>query len=91
MATRTNTKSRAVHGLVDEYGQVAQTAARHRDGRDADLARIAGHARHLPPASPSRQSLTTARSVLLEDLSPEVLQTVIGDLLDVLVLRRLDS
>jgi PAS domain S-box-containing protein len=65
--------------LVDEYGQVAQTAARHRDGRDDELARIAEHARHLPPSSPSRQSLTTARSVLLDDLSPEVLRTIIGD------------
>jgi serine phosphatase RsbU (regulator of sigma subunit) len=65
--------------LIDQSGQVAETGARHRDGRAADLARIAQHARHLPPASPSRRSITTARPVLLEDITPELLQDIIGD------------
>jgi PAS domain S-box-containing protein len=65
--------------LIDQYGQLAGTAARHRDGRDEDLAVIAEHARHLPPRSPSRRSITDARSVLLEDVTPEVLRDIIGD------------
>jgi PAS domain S-box-containing protein len=65
--------------LVDEFGQVRRTAGRHRDGREDDLARIATHALHLPPRSPSRQSMSTARSVLLEDITPELLDDIIGD------------
>jgi PAS domain S-box-containing protein len=65
--------------LIDAHGQVAGTAGLHRDGREADLARIAQHARHLPPRSPSRRSITNARPVLLEDITPEVLHDVIGD------------
>jgi PAS domain S-box-containing protein len=65
--------------LIDPSGQVGETGARHRDGREADLARIAQHARHLPPGSPSRRSITTARPVLLEDITPEVLQDIIGN------------
>jgi PAS domain S-box-containing protein len=65
--------------LVDQYGQTVGTAARHRDGREEDLAVIAAHARHLPPRSPSRRSITTARPVLLEDVTPALLRDVIGD------------
>jgi PAS domain S-box-containing protein len=65
--------------LVDEFGQVRRTAGRHRDGREGDLARIATHALHLPPRSPSRQSMTTARSVLLDDITPDLLDDIIGD------------
>src|SRR5687768_1433247 len=65
--------------LVDQYGQVAGTAARHRDGQEEDLAVIAAHARHLPPRSPSRRSITHARPVLLEDITPTVLRDVIGN------------
>jgi serine phosphatase RsbU (regulator of sigma subunit) len=65
--------------LVDQYGQMAGSAARHRDGREADLAVIAAHARHLPPRSPSRRSISNARSVLVDDVTPTVLEDVIGD------------
>jgi PAS domain S-box-containing protein len=75
--------------LVDEYGQVRDTAARHRDGRESDLARIAEHARHLPPRSPSRRSLTTSRSVLLDNVTPEVLREIIGDPETVAAFQRL--
>ena len=62
--------------LVDQHGQVSDTAARHRDGREADLAVItARHARHLPPRSPSRRSMTNARPVLLEDVTPSSCRT----------------
>ena len=59
--------------LVDQYGEVRETAARHRDGRQAELQEFATlHALHLPPTSPSRRSIATSRAVLVEDLSPEV-------------------
>jgi len=64
--------------LVDEYGQVARTAARHRDGRQADLqAFAAAHAQHLPSASPSLRSIASRRSVLLDALTPEVLDGIL--------------
>ncbi|TFV71364.1 PAS domain-containing protein [Blastococcus sp. CT_GayMR19] len=65
--------------LVDQYGQVRETAARHRDGRESDLEVIARHSRHLPPRSPSRRTIASARPVLLEDITPDVLRDVIGD------------
>jgi PAS domain S-box-containing protein len=65
--------------LIDAHGQIAGTTGLHRDGREADLARIAQHARHLPPMSPSRRSITNARPVLLENITPELLHAVIGD------------
>ena len=64
--------------LVDQYGEVRETAARHRDGRQAELQEFATlHALHLPPTSPSRRSIATSRSVLVEDLSPEVRERLI--------------
>src|SRR5688500_1239270 len=65
--------------LVDQYGQVRETAARHRDGQESDLEVIARHSRHLPPRSPSRRTIANARPVLLEDITPDVLGDVIGD------------
>ena len=65
--------------LIDAHGQIAGTTGLHRDGREADLARIAQHARHLPPMSPSRRSITNARPVLLENITPELLHEVIGN------------
>jgi PAS domain S-box-containing protein len=65
--------------LTDEYGEVRATAGRHRDGRGDDLARIAQHARRLPPGSPSRRSITNSRSVLLEDITPELVHEIIDD------------
>jgi PAS domain S-box-containing protein len=59
--------------LVDEYGGIDRTASRHREGRTTDLAEFAArHAAHLPGNSPSRQSIATARTVLLSPLTPEV-------------------
>jgi PAS domain S-box-containing protein len=75
--------------LVDAYGQVKETTGRHRDGREDDLAVIAQHARHLPAMSPSRRSITHARPVLLEDISPETLLDVIGDPAVVAAFQRL--
>jgi PAS domain S-box-containing protein len=65
--------------LIDAYGQVHDTTGRHRDGREADLAVIARYARHLPRTSPSRRSITSARPVLLEDITPELLLDATGD------------
>ena len=75
--------------LVDAYGQVQGTAGRHRDGQDADLAVIAQHARHLPAMSPSRRSIASARPVLLEDITPEMLLDVTGDPAVVAAFQRL--
>ncbi|MGZ4507826.1 MAG: SpoIIE family protein phosphatase [Blastococcus sp.] len=59
--------------LVDDGGQVRETAARHRDGRAADLQEFASvHAMHLTGASPSRQSMATSKTVLIEDMTPEL-------------------
>jgi PAS domain S-box-containing protein len=64
--------------LVDQYGEVRETASRHRDGRQAELQEFSTlHARHLPPSSPSRRSIATSRSVLVDDLSPEVREQLI--------------
>ncbi|HEY0400417.1 MAG TPA: SpoIIE family protein phosphatase [Blastococcus sp.] len=64
--------------LVDQYGEVRETASRHRDGRQAELQEFSAlHARHLPPASPSRRSITTSGSVLVDDLSDQVREQLI--------------
>ncbi|WP_409329451.1 SpoIIE family protein phosphatase [Trujillonella humicola] len=53
--------------LVDENGDVVQTAHRHRDGLDEQLRAFSTlHALHLPPGSPSRQSMTRSRPVLID-------------------------
>lgn len=65
--------------LVDETGEVLQTAGRHRDGRHDDLALIAEHARHLPERSPSRQSIAASRPVLLTDTDRAAMRERIGD------------
>src|SRR3954454_16460605 len=58
--------------LVDAHGQVERTAGRHRDGLEAELAAFgAAHAIHLPPTSPSLQSLASSQPVLIEDLTPQ--------------------
>ncbi len=65
--------------LVDEYGVVRDSAFLHRDeGHEADLATFTSqHVMHLPPTSPSRQSMTTARPVLLPEVTDEVLERAI--------------
>jgi PAS domain S-box-containing protein len=64
--------------LVDQYGEVRETASRHRDGRQAELQEFSAlHARHLPPASPSRRSIITSGSVLVDDLSDQVREQLI--------------
>jgi PAS domain S-box-containing protein len=58
--------------MVDEHGVVRETAARHRDGHEQELAELAArHAMNLPVASPSRRSLTTAEPVLVERVTDE--------------------
>jgi PAS domain S-box-containing protein len=60
----------AVVARVDESGEVRQSAARHRDGRAADLQEFAAlHLMHRPEASPSRRSIATSRPVLLDGLT----------------------
>lgn len=64
--------------VVDQSGEVRETAARHRDGLETELQEFAAlHAMNLPPSSPSRRSIATSRSVLVEDLSPEVRERLI--------------
>jgi PAS domain S-box-containing protein len=63
--------------LVDEYGEVRQTASRHRDGREDELQAFSTvHAMHLPPGSPSRQSLTSSRTVLIEEMTEQRMRSV---------------
>ena len=63
--------------LLDDYGNVREYAARHRDGLDDELAEFAGlHVMHLGPGSPSRRSMATSRPVLLAELEPETLGEV---------------
>jgi PAS domain S-box-containing protein len=63
--------------LLDEYGAVREFAARHRDGREEELAEFAGlHVMHLGPDSPSRRSIASSRPVVLDELTPGVLEQV---------------
>jgi GAF domain-containing protein len=58
--------------LVDENGVVHDTAYRHRDGRERELAELGRlHAANLPAASPTRRSLVTSEPVLVEQVTPE--------------------
>ena len=64
--------------LVDEYGTVRGSAHRHRDGREEDLGQFTSlHVMHLPENSPSRRSMTTARPVLLADVTDDVLEAAV--------------
>jgi PAS domain S-box-containing protein len=57
--------------LVDEHGVVRETAYRHRDGREAELAELAVlHLGNLPEGSPTRRSLRTSESVLVDHVTP---------------------
>jgi len=57
---------------LDEYGDVREFAARHRDGREDELQEFAGlHVMHLGPGSPSRRSMATSTPVVMNHLSPE--------------------
>ena len=57
--------------LFDDEGQVSETAARHRDGLDAEIQAFGeAHVQHLPAVSPSRRSFTAGQTVLA-DLTPE--------------------
>jgi PAS domain S-box-containing protein len=63
--------------LLDDYGDVAEFAARHRDGRDEELQEFGGlHVMHLGPGSPSRRSMASSRPVVLDELTPDVLEQV---------------
>ncbi|QNG36815.1 SpoIIE family protein phosphatase [Geodermatophilaceae bacterium NBWT11] len=58
--------------LVDPFGDVRETAARHRDGMHDELRQFSNlHAMHLPEASPSRQALDTSLPVLIPDMDDE--------------------
>jgi PAS domain S-box-containing protein len=58
--------------LVDAHGQVERTAARHRDGREPELAAFgAAHAMHLPRTSPSLQSMASSTPLLIAEMTPE--------------------
>jgi PAS domain S-box-containing protein len=66
--------------LLDEYGAVQDTAYLHRDGHEDDLRLFSTlHARNLPVTSPSRRSISTARPVLIEDFTPELVEEVVVD------------
>ncbi len=53
--------------LVDEHGDVVETAYRHREGRVEELRAFSSlHVEHLPHGSPSRQSMHTSRPVLID-------------------------
>ena len=66
--------------LLDEYGQVQDTAYLHRDGHEEDLRVFsAHHARNLPPTSPSRQSIATARPVLVEEFTADAVERMVVD------------
>ena len=59
--------------VLDDLGEVREYAGRHRDGREEDLREFAAlHVVHLGSGPPSRQSMATARPVLLRELTPEV-------------------
>jgi hypothetical protein len=63
--------------LLDDYGDVREFAARHRDGRDDELQMFGAlHVLHLGPGSPSRRSMASSRPVVLDDLTPDVLEEV---------------
>jgi PAS domain S-box-containing protein len=66
--------------LLDEYGQVQDTAYLHRDGHAENLRVFSTlHAWHLPETSPSRQSIATARPILVEDFTPEIVEGMVVD------------
>ena len=66
--------------LLDEYGQVVDTAFLHRDGHEDDLRLFSTlHGRNLPATSPSRQSIATGRAVLVEDFTPETVERMVVD------------
>ena len=63
--------------LLDDYGDVREFAARHRDGRDEELQEFGGlHVLHLGPGSPSRRSMASSRPVVLDELTSDVLGEV---------------
>ena len=60
--------------LLDDFGDVREFAARHRDGRELELQEFAAlHVLHLGPGSPSRRSMASSRPVLLNEMPPDVL------------------
>jgi len=63
--------------LVDEHGAVHETAARHREGRSAELEELAVlHVANLPDTSPTRHSLRTSEPVLVEHVTHEWVERV---------------
>ena len=63
--------------LLDDYGDVRDVVARHRDGREAELGEFTAlHVMHLGPGSPSRRSMASSRPVLLDELPDDLLAEV---------------
>jgi PAS domain S-box-containing protein len=63
--------------LLDDYGDVRDVVARHRDGREAELGEFTAlHVMHLGPGSPSLRSMASSRPVLLEELPDDLLAEV---------------
>ncbi|MFW3170348.1 SpoIIE family protein phosphatase [Geodermatophilus sp. CPCC 206100] len=59
--------------LLDDAGTVQETAARHRDGHEADLRLLsAAQAPHLPANSLTRRAIATARPVRVERAGEEL-------------------
>jgi serine phosphatase RsbU (regulator of sigma subunit) len=66
--------------LLDEYGEVQDTAYLHRNGHEEDLRLFSAlHARNLPSSSPSRQSMASAMPVLVEEFAPETIERMVVD------------
>lgn len=63
--------------LVDASGEVVRTAARHKDGREAELTRLVEiQTARLPDASPARRSLRTSDPVLIPRLDDELIDSI---------------
>ncbi|MGY1807645.1 SpoIIE family protein phosphatase [Blastococcus sp. SYSU D00669] len=59
--------------LVDAYGSVVDTAARHREGFEEELRVFsAAHAMNLPESSPSRRSMATSQPTLIDPVTRDV-------------------
>src|SRR3954452_25524872 len=63
--------------LLDDYGDVRDVVARHRDGREAELGEFTAlQVMHLDSGTPSLRSMASSRPVLLEELPDDLLAEV---------------
>jgi PAS domain S-box-containing protein len=64
--------------VAGEDGEVRQSAARHRDGLAHELQQFSSrYVMHLPEDSPTRRSIERSRPVHLEELTEEVLSSLL--------------